>query len=309
MKKMIFTAAMMLASAAAMAQSGTFQIKGNVEGLPDSLVAMIGRKTENIEVKKKKFVYSKNFDKPQWVYLCDQKVIKRGKFQANPVFAIPGETIEMKGNFTEGVDIKGGKFYQEQELMDEYIGQAYKDIKALWKWYSDNVNDSNRDSIEKVVDERMEPLRKKYAADLLAYAKQHSDQECIALLIDKLDDVKYKETLISLMADNVKNGRMKAYYEPIFESAKKRAEMEEKAKVVQASGVEAPDFTLNDINGKPFSLSGLRGKYVVIDFWGSWCIWCIKGMPKMKEYYEKYKLSSKSWVLTATIPRLNGRLL
>lgn len=32
MKKMIFTAAMMLASAAAMAQSGTFQIKGNVEG-------------------------------------------------------------------------------------------------------------------------------------------------------------------------------------------------------------------------------------------------------------------------------------
>ena len=289
MKKMIFTAAMMLASAAAMAQSGTFQIKGNVEGLPDSLVAMIGRKTENIEVKKKKFVYSKNFDKPQWVYLCDQKVIKRGKFQANRVFAIPGETIEMKGNFTEGVDIKGGKFYQEQELMDEYIGQAYKDIKALWKWYSDNVNDSNRDSIEKVVDERMEPLRMKYAADLLVYAKQHSDQECIALLIDKLDDVKYKETLISLMADNVKNGRMKAYYEPIFESAKKRAEMEEKAKVVQASGVEAPDFTLNDINGKPFSLSSLRGKYVVIDFWGSWCIWCIKGMPKMKEYYEKYK--------------------
>ncbi len=58
--------------------------------------------------------------------------------------------------------------------------------------------------------------------------------------------------------------------------------MEEKAKVVQASGVEAPDFTLNDINGKPFSLSSLRGKYVVIDFWGSWCIWCIKGMPKIE---------------------------
>ena len=289
MKKMIFTAAMMLASAAAMAQSGTFQIKGNVEGLPDSLVAMIGRKTENIETKKKKFVYSKNFDKPQWVYLCDLKVIKSGVFQANRVFAIPGETIEMNGNFTEGVDIKGGKFYQEQDLMNEYKGQAHKDIKALWKWYSDNVNDSNRDSIEKVVDERMEPLQKKYAADLLAYAKQHSGQECIALLIDELDDVKDKETLISLMADNVKNGRMKAYYEPIFESAKKRAEMEEKAKVVQASGVEAPDFTLNDINGKPFSLSSLRGKYVVIDFWGSWCIWCIKGMPKMKEYYEKYK--------------------
>ncbi|MCM1509732.1 MAG: TlpA family protein disulfide reductase [Clostridium sp.] len=50
----------------------------------------------------------------------------------------------------------------------------------------------------------------------------------------------------------------------------------------------APDFTLNDINGKPLSLSSLRGKYVVLDFWGSWCIWCIKGMPEMKNYYEKY---------------------
>ena len=53
-------------------------------------------------------------------------------------------------------------------------------------------------------------------------------------------------------------------------------------------GPEAPDFTLNDINGKPLTLSSLRGKYVVLDFWGSWCIWCIKGMPKMKEYYAKY---------------------
>ncbi|MBQ9339872.1 MAG: TlpA family protein disulfide reductase [Paludibacteraceae bacterium] len=52
--------------------------------------------------------------------------------------------------------------------------------------------------------------------------------------------------------------------------------------------VFAPDFTLNDINGQPLTLSSLRGKYVVLDFWGSWCKWCIKGMPEMKEYYAKY---------------------
>lgn len=56
----------------------------------------------------------------------------------------------------------------------------------------------------------------------------------------------------------------------------------------QNQAPEAPDFTLNDIDGKPLTLSSLRGKYVVLDFWGSWCIWCIKGMPKMKEYYTKY---------------------
>ena len=51
---------------------------------------------------------------------------------------------------------------------------------------------------------------------------------------------------------------------------------------------EAPDFTLNDLNGKPLTLSSLRGKYVILDFWGSWCGWCIKGIPQMKEFYQKY---------------------
>lgn len=50
----------------------------------------------------------------------------------------------------------------------------------------------------------------------------------------------------------------------------------------------APEFTLNDLSGKPLSLSSLRGKYVILDFWGSWCVWCIKGIPQMKEYYQKY---------------------
>ena len=55
------------------------------------------------------------------------------------------------------------------------------------------------------------------------------------------------------------------------------------------TGVDAPDFTLNDLHGKPLALSSLRGKYVVLDFWGSWCAWCIKGFPEMKKAYAKYK--------------------
>ncbi len=54
-------------------------------------------------------------------------------------------------------------------------------------------------------------------------------------------------------------------------------------------GVEAPDFTLKDIKGSDLTLSSLRGKYVVLDFWGSWCVWCVRGIPTMKEYYAKYE--------------------
>lgn len=54
-------------------------------------------------------------------------------------------------------------------------------------------------------------------------------------------------------------------------------------------GQPAPDFTLNDPEGKPLSLSSLRGQYVVLDFWGTWCKWCVKGIPDMRACYEKYE--------------------
>jgi thiol-disulfide isomerase/thioredoxin len=57
---------------------------------------------------------------------------------------------------------------------------------------------------------------------------------------------------------------------------------------IEQEAIQAPDFTLDDLNGKPLQLSSLRGKYVILDFWGSWCGWCIKGFPQMKEYYDKY---------------------
>lgn len=58
---------------------------------------------------------------------------------------------------------------------------------------------------------------------------------------------------------------------------------------VASEGEEAPDFTLNDPEGNPLTLSSLRGKYVVLDFWGTWCKWCVKGIPDMKACYEKYE--------------------
>jgi thiol-disulfide isomerase/thioredoxin len=53
-------------------------------------------------------------------------------------------------------------------------------------------------------------------------------------------------------------------------------------------GSMAPDFTKTDINGKPLSLADFRGKYVILDFWASWCVPCRKSNPHMIELYHKY---------------------
>ena len=53
-------------------------------------------------------------------------------------------------------------------------------------------------------------------------------------------------------------------------------------------GEPAPNFEQYTNLNEPFELVQLKGKYVILDFWGSWCAPCIAGLPKMKEYYQKY---------------------
>lgn len=50
----------------------------------------------------------------------------------------------------------------------------------------------------------------------------------------------------------------------------------------------APDINLQTIDGKQFSLKSLRGKYVVLDFWASWCPDCRKDSPYIMSLYEKF---------------------
>lgn len=64
-------------------------------------------------------------------------------------------------------------------------------------------------------------------------------------------------------------------------------------------GQPAPDFEATDVNGKPFRLSDLRGNYVVIDFWASWCVPCRQSNPHMKELYKKYHAKGLEYVYVA----------
>jgi peroxiredoxin len=55
------------------------------------------------------------------------------------------------------------------------------------------------------------------------------------------------------------------------------------------AGDQAPDFRLQTLDGKEMSLSELKGKVVLLNFWGSWCEPCRNEMPTLEKAYQTYK--------------------
>ena len=294
MKKLFLYMLAGMMALGAMAQEGKFTVSGSLKGLGDSVKVFLMNANGDMLVQESraidgdKFNMTFDMDDVGFFYMFG---LKDGQLSAENGFAIPalpGEHAVIEGqgdDFTLG----GSQIYCDYNEASNLIKAPQEAARAFVRECQTKFSQGvPSEEINKEYEEKYPALEQALADAVLGYVKAHPDADASAVLLSDLgSDAKHMKEGAALLTERARGSIAANLYKAMLAAAEK----EEASQSLQ-EGLEdnlAPDFTLNDINGKPLALSSLRGKWVILDFWGSWCSWCIKGMPKMKEYYAKYQ--------------------
>lgn len=114
-------------------------------------------------------------------------------------------------------------------------------------------------------------------------------------------------TALAKVDDSLKTSPLYPIVNKQKEYVEKSIAADKRIEELQSGNYDAPAFTLKNLEGKDVSVSDFKGKWLIIDFWGSWCGWCIKGFPKLKDAYEQYQPELEILGVDCNEPEANWR--
>lgn len=260
-----------------------FTVKGKIEGITSGkllLLSITGEQTVDT-------LDSYTFSTPDFELsgTASQpilgKIILDGYSGGFEFLAEPG--VNYTANLVNGAQnpIQGGNL---QNALNEFSKEVAKDQKTLQNLQSvfDSLRSANKYRSASKVNDSIQVFSQESQKRRNAFVKQHDDLLSAYLMLNQI----YKQELPLDATKQIYNQLgEKAKQSPAGQIISQRiARMEG-----TTAGRMAPDFTLQTPDGKDITLSQIKAKVKIVDFWASWCGPCRLNNPDLKKLYEAFK--------------------